>query len=68
MKKKRLQEKGEVLLDSNILVYILRNDERVWQCVEQVGWRRCCVSEISIVELLYGVEYSAHPEKNRRML
>ena len=47
-----------ILLDSNILIHILRNDESVWERIEQIGWRNCCISEISVVELLYGVECS----------
>lgn len=62
------QKQGQVLLDSNILIHILRDDESVWQRVEKTGWHNCCVSEISTVELLYGVECSAHPEKNRALL
>lgn len=66
MKKKQYQ--NAVLLDSNILIHLLRKDENVKQRIRQIGWRNCCVSEISIVELLYGVECSAYPEKNRAML
>ena len=66
MKGKRQQ--GKVLLDSNILIHLLRKDESVKQHIRQIGWRCCCVSEVSIVELLYGAECSARPEHNRAML
>lgn len=62
------RQQRQILLDSNILIHIMRNDENVWQCIEKVGWRNCCISEISIVELLYGAECSACPEKNRSLL
>lgn len=62
------RQQRQILLDSNILIHIMRNDENVWQCIEKAGWRNCCISEISIVELLYGVECSACPEKNRSLL
>ena len=57
-----------ILLDSNILIHILRNDESVWERIEQIGWRNCCISEISVVELLYGVECSMCPGKNRMIV
>ncbi|MCE2617692.1 type II toxin-antitoxin system VapC family toxin [Phocaeicola oris] len=62
------QPKGKVLLDSNILIHLLRKDKSVKQHIRQIGWRNCCVSEISVVELLYGAECSAHPEKNHAVL
>ena len=59
---------GQVLLDSNVLIHLLRKNESVRQHILETGWRNCCVSEISIVELLYGAECSAYPEMNRTLL
>ena len=66
MKAERQQER--VLLDSNILIHLLRKNENVRQHIWKTGWRNCCVSEVSIVELLYGAECSAYPEKNRNIV
>ena len=59
---KKNQPKGKVLLDSNILIHLLRKDKSVKQHIRQIGWRNCCVSEISVVELLYGAD-AAHIRK-----
>ena len=56
-----------ILLDSNILIHLLRKDENIKQHIKQVGWRNCCISEITEVELLYGAACSAHPTKNRKI-
>ena len=65
---KSKSQHGQVLLDSNVLIHLLRKNESVRQHILEIGWRNCCVSEISIVELLYGAECSAYPEKNRTLL
>ena len=65
---KSKSQHGQVLLDSNVLIHLLRKNESVRQHILETGWRNCCVSEISIVELLYGAECSAYPEMNRTLL
>lgn len=60
--------KNMVLLDSNILIHLLRKDESVRKHIKEVGWQNCCISEITKVELLYGVACSAHQEKNRKLV
>ena len=57
----------KILLDSNILIHILHRNESVRKNIERVGWENCCISEITVVELLYGAECSEHPEENRRL-
>lgn len=56
------------LLDSNILIHLLLNQPAVRSKIEQVGWENCCISEISVVELLYGAQCSTAPEKNRELV
>lgn len=56
------------LLDSNILIHILRGNENVRLHIEKVGWENCCISEITVVELLYGAECSANPVVNRALV
>ena len=53
------------LLDSNICIHLLRNRTEVVEAVRQVGRKRCCISEMTVVELYYGAECSNNPEKNR---
>ena len=50
------------LLDTNILVHILRNRRDVIRNLEKVGVRNCAISEISLIELYYGAECSSDVE------
>lgn len=52
------------LLDSNILVDILQGRFHLDRKLSEVGWENCCISEISVVELLYGAEISSRREEN----
>lgn len=52
------------LLDTNILVHLLRGDYGVAERIARIGWNNCCISEITMVELLYGAEVSKNREKN----
>lgn len=52
------------LLDTNILVHLLRKHYAVKEKIENVGWKNCCVSEITMIELLYGAEISKRRESN----
>lgn len=54
------------LLDSNICVYILRDKKGMREQLERVGWHNCCISEITIAELLYGAECSNNIEGNKK--
>lgn len=56
------------LLDTNICVYFLNGKYNLEEKIETVGFENCFVSEITIAELKYGVEKSAHKEKNRKTL
>lgn len=57
--------KTKYLLDSNICIHLLRNRKEVIDAISSVGWDMCCISELSVVELLYGAECSNNPEQNR---
>lgn len=56
------------LLDTNICVYFLRKRFGVAQQIAAVGWRNCCISEITVAELLFGAEGSNDIEKNVRLV
>ena len=52
------------LLDTNILIHILHGRRDVVQNIARTGWKNCCISDISLVELYYGAECSNDAERN----
>lgn len=56
------------LLDTNICVHFMRLKFGVAECIEKIGWEQCCISEITVAELLYGAERSNNPAKNRLLV
>lgn len=56
------------LLDTNICVYFLNGKFNLDQKIDKAGFENCCVSEITIAELKYGVEKSTQKERNRKTL
>ena len=46
--------KTKYLLDTNVLISMFRNYGDVRSHILSVGFKNCCVSEISIAELFYG--------------
>lgn len=56
------------LLDSNICIHLLRNRTEIVEAVSRIGWKCCCISEITVVELYYGAECSSNPLKNRNVI
>lgn len=52
------------LLDTNICVHLFRGRQEVAEAIERVGWDNCAISEVTVVELLYGAECSAQRERN----
>lgn len=56
------------LLDTNICAYFLTGKFNLAAKIEEVGFEYCCVSEITIAELKYGVAKSTLKEKNKKTL
>jgi tRNA(fMet)-specific endonuclease VapC len=56
------------LLDTNICAYFLNGKYNLEEKINEVGFKNCLVSEITIAELKYGVEKSTFKEKNRKIL
>ncbi len=52
------------LLDSNICVYLLRDKKGIRNYIRKIRWENCCISEITVIELLYGAECSNAVEAN----
>jgi len=46
------------LLDTNICAFFLRGKFDIDQEIDKVGWKNCYISEITVLELKYGVELS----------
>ena len=56
------------LLDTNMCVYLLRGKEGIDVKIHEIGVENCFISEMTVAELLYGVEYSSKNEKENRKL
>jgi len=60
--------KIKYLLDSNICIHFLKNDIKVVDKLHEVGFINCYLSEITILELLYGVANSNSTKKDANKL
>ncbi|MDR1005134.1 MAG: type II toxin-antitoxin system VapC family toxin [Prevotellaceae bacterium] len=58
----------QYLLDTNICIHFMRQKYNIDNCIKEVGWNNCCISEITIAELLYGAERSNNIENNFRLI
>jgi tRNA(fMet)-specific endonuclease VapC len=56
------------LLDTNICIFFFRGKFNVDNAFKTKGHENCCVSEITVAELLYGAENSANPQKHYDLL
>ena len=54
------------MLDTNICVYFLRGKLKLDEIIKEKGRRNCYISEITVVELLYGAENSENPTKSHK--
>lgn len=52
------------LLDTNICVFLLRGKFDISSHIVRVGIENCCISEITVAELLYGAECSSDVDGN----
>lgn len=58
----------DYLLDTNICIYFLKGRYGLVEKIENIGFENLYISEITVAELKYGVEKSAHPDKNRAVI
>lgn len=56
------------LLDTNICVFIMRGKHNLDKKLLDIGIENCCISEITVAELLYGAECSDRPDEIREMV
>ena len=56
------------LLDTNICIHFLKGEFNLQGKIDEVGFENCFISELTIAELLFGVENSAESkrEQNRQ--
>lgn len=50
------------LLDTNVIIEVLRGNNDIITQIENVGQSNCFISEITIAELLYGAVRGNRPE------
>ena len=53
---------SQYLLDTNICVHFIKGEYNLERKIQKVGFQFCYISEMTIAELLYGVENSS-PER-----
>ena len=59
---------SKYLLDTNICIHFMKGEYELGEKIKQVGIDNCYFSELTILELLFGVENSSdsNREKNRK--
>lgn len=56
------------MLDTNIVIYTIRNRPAVMREAFKKHYGQICISSVTYMELVYGAERSANPERNLRDL
>ncbi|MFN8345905.1 MAG: type II toxin-antitoxin system VapC family toxin [Spirosomataceae bacterium] len=58
---------NKYLLDTNICIHYLKGQYNLQEKISEVGLGACFLSEITIAELLYGVENSAEAQRKKNL-
>jgi tRNA(fMet)-specific endonuclease VapC len=53
------------LLDTNICIHFLKGEFDLQSKIDEVGFENCFISELTIAELLFGVENSAESKREQ---
>jgi len=56
------------LLDTNICIYLFKGKYLLDEKLRKVGFRNCCISEVTLAELKYGAECSERISENMKMV
>ncbi len=56
------------LLDTNICIHYFKGDKKVSRKIENAGFDRVAISEITLAELYYGAEKSARKDSNLKVI
>ena len=54
----------EYLLDTNICIHYFKGQFEIKERIENIGYKRVAISEITLAELIYGAEKSQKKEQN----
>lgn len=54
------------LIDTNIVIFFFKKKFGLLEKFKKAGTDNCFISEITLAELIFGVENSSNPEKHRR--
>jgi len=54
----------DYLLDTNICIHFFKGQFEIKEKIEQIGYERFAISEITLAELIYGAEKSQKRDKN----
>jgi tRNA(fMet)-specific endonuclease VapC len=58
----------QYLLDTNIVIFLLRSKHRIHEKIAFVGLNNCFISEITLAELKVGAEKSQDPSHSHRLV
>ena len=53
------------MLDTNVCIFFLQGKYGIREKIQRIGRKNCCISEITIAELLYGAAYSQSEKHSR---
>ncbi len=53
------------MLDTNVCIFFLQGKYGIKEKIQRIGRKNCCISEITIAELLYGAAYSQSEKHSR---
>jgi tRNA(fMet)-specific endonuclease VapC len=56
------------LLDTNMVIFMFKNHEKVSHKMRSIGLENCYISEVSIAELKYGAAKSNRPAYHNEMV
>lgn len=56
------------MLDTNICIYTIKNKPQAVRDAFNQHYGQMCISSVTLMELIYGAEKSASPEKNLRVV
>ncbi len=56
------------LLDTNICIFLFKGKYNINDRINEVGFKNCCISEITLAELKYGAECSDRVIENNKMI
>ena len=57
-----------VVLDSNIIIEILKGNEKIIESIEKVGFESVCITYITVMEVIYGARNKREKELIEKFL